>query len=91
MNTEAISAPTADFEDAPAAPASQRLAGKLPSGTISRDCIDQQEIARQTLRKTTLGDLLRIALDDQDADRPNTLETTMVLDIPVIAVESRVK
>ena len=73
-----------------------------PSGTIAKDGIEWREIAREALRGKTLGDMLPLALGAltakyrealflQDVDNPHIEDTTLILDIPVVAVQSRLR
>jgi DNA-directed RNA polymerase specialized sigma24 family protein len=73
-----------------------------PSATIAKDGTDWREIAREALRRMTLADMLRLALDAltakyreelflQDVQNLNSAETAWVLDIPVVAVQSRLR
>jgi DNA-directed RNA polymerase specialized sigma24 family protein len=93
----------ARFEETFVGPAAQQTpAGTRLSKTIERNGKDCREIAKEALRRLTLGEALRLALGIaiakyretlflQDANNLDTSETAMVLDIPVMAVQSRLR
>lgn len=95
-------APTS-FEETFATPAALQTAARaVPSAAIEKDGTYWREIAREALRRLTLSELMRLALGAaigkyreslslQQADEPNTAESAMVLDIPVMTVRSRLR
>ncbi len=103
MNTKTNSVQAASPEKAFAAPATQQTPTRpWPSATMAKNGTDWREIAREALRRKTLADRLQLALDAlmvkcrealslQDVQNLNSAESTWILDIPVIAVESRLR
>jgi len=91
------------FEETFAGPATRQTpVWARQSKTIERNGKDWREIAKEALRRLTLGEVLRLALDVaiakyrerlslQDANNLDAAETAMVLDIPVMTVQSRLR
>jgi DNA-directed RNA polymerase specialized sigma24 family protein len=80
----------------------QTLARRRSSGTIAKDGTEWREIAWEALHRMTLADMLRLAftilvakygkaLFLQDVDNPHIEDTALILDIPVVAVQSRLR